>query len=110
MECRERRAGSSIAAYSCRIQILLSAPGVDEIYAYGFRNPFRFGFDPGTDKLIVGDVGQNHVEEIDVVQAGKNYGWNKKEGSFLFHPTNGSISPNPASNPALINPIADIWP
>ncbi|MBA3882273.1 MAG: PQQ-dependent sugar dehydrogenase [Chthoniobacterales bacterium] len=82
-------------------------PGVDEIYAYGFRNPFRFSFDPATDKLIVGDVGQNHVEEIDVVQAGKNYGWNKKEGSFLFHPANGSISPNPASNPALINPIAE---
>ncbi|MBA2744014.1 MAG: PQQ-dependent sugar dehydrogenase, partial [Chthoniobacterales bacterium] len=52
-------------------------PGVDEIYAYGFRNPFRFSFDPATDKMIVGDVGQNNVEEIDVVQAGKNYGWNK---------------------------------
>ncbi len=52
-------------------------------------------------------MGQNNVEEIDVVQAGKNYGWNKKEGSFLFNPANGSVSKDPAPNPALINPIAE---
>jgi hypothetical protein len=86
---------------------LVGKPGVDEIYAYGFRNPFRFSFDPTTDKMIVGDVGQNNVEEIDVVQSGKNYGWNKKEGSLLFNPANGSVSPDPAPNPALINPIAE---
>ncbi len=82
-------------------------PGVDEIYAYGFRNPFRFSFNPATDKMIVGDVGQNNVEEIDVVQAGKNYGWNKKEGSFLFNPANGSVSHDPAPNSALIDSIAE---
>jgi hypothetical protein len=81
--------------------------GVHEIYAYGFRNPFRFSFDPATDKLIVGDVGQNNVEEIDVVEAGKNYGWNKKEGTFLFNPANGTVSVDTSPNPALVNPIAE---
>ncbi len=81
--------------------------GLDEIFAYGFRNPFRFSFDPNTDQLIVGDVGQNSVEEVDIVQLGKNYGWNRKEGSFLFDPTNASISPDPNPNPALINPVAE---
>ena len=46
-----------------------------QVYAYGFRNPFRLGFDPVTRNLWVGDVGQNTVEEIDVVVPGGNYGW-----------------------------------
>ena len=58
--------------------------GVDEIYAYGFRNPFTFSFDRTTGALWVGDVGQNKVEEVDVVEKGKNYGWRIKEGTFYF--------------------------
>ena len=80
---------------------------VVEIYAYGFRNPFRFGFDAVTDKLIVGDVGQDHIEEIDVVEPGKNYGWHKKEGTFLFDPANGNASLDPNPDPALTNPVAE---
>lgn len=57
--------------------------GADEIYAYGFRNPFRMSVDRD-GRLIVGDVGQNAIEEVDVVTAGANYGWRIKEGSFLF--------------------------
>ena len=60
--------------------------GVDEIYAYGFRNPYRFGFDKLTGALIVPDVGQDFVEEINIVHKGRNYGWNIKEGDFLFDP------------------------
>ena len=81
--------------------------GLDEIFAYGFRNPFRYSFDPNTDQLIVGDVGQNSVEEVDIVQLGKNYGWNRKEGSFLFNPADGSISPDTNPNPALIDPVIE---
>src|SRR4051812_4442154 len=79
---------------------------VAEIFAYGFRNPFRFSFDAVTDKLIVADVGQDHIEEIDLVEPGKNYGWNKKEGSFLFNPANGNATVDPSPDPTLTNPVA----
>jgi glucose/arabinose dehydrogenase len=60
--------------------------GLDEIYAYGFRNPFRMSFDMGgTKQLIVGDAGQSLYEEIDVVTKGGNYGWNVKEGAHCFN-------------------------
>ncbi|HNP25359.1 MAG TPA: PQQ-dependent sugar dehydrogenase, partial [Nitrosomonas sp.] len=57
-----------------------------EIYAYGFRNPFRFSFDVVSDALVLADVGQNDIEEVNLVQAGGNYGWPLKEGSFRFDP------------------------
>ncbi len=79
-----------------------------EIYAYGFRNPYRFSFDsaPGVDRLIVADVGQNHIEEVDIVEIGKNYGWRQKEGTFLFTPnTAGDIAFDPAPDPNLIDPV-----
>ena len=56
----------------------------EEIYAFGFRNPWRFSFDSMTGKLWVGDVGQDRIEEIDVVEKGKNYGWNIMEGSLPY--------------------------
>lgn len=51
-----------------------------EIWAYGLREPWRFGFDPITHDLWVGDVGQDLYEEIDIVRRGENYGWNVMEG------------------------------
>lgn len=59
---------------------------VEETFAYGFRNAYRMNFDRKTGKLWAGDVGQNHIEEVDIVRAGGNYGWNLKEGSFVFDP------------------------
>lgn len=61
----------------------------EEIYAYGFRNPWRFSFDSQTGQLWVGDVGQNRLEEIDIVEKGKNYGWNVMEGSLCYNPEVG---------------------
>ncbi|HKG49882.1 MAG TPA: PQQ-dependent sugar dehydrogenase [Actinomycetales bacterium] len=58
--------------------------GADEIWALGFRNPYRFSFDRRTGALIVGDVGQNDIEEVDLVRRGRNYGWPVKEGTFIF--------------------------
>jgi len=63
--------------------------GRDEIYAYGFRNPFRFSFDmSGSRRLISMDAGQSRYEEIDVVEKGRNYGWNVKEGDECFNAAN----------------------
>ncbi len=53
-----------------------------EIFAYGFRNPFRMGFDPISGGLWVGDVGQNTREEIDRVTAGGNGSWPYCEGTL----------------------------
>jgi putative heme-binding domain-containing protein len=55
-----------------------------EIWALGFRNPWRFCFDPKNGKLWVADVGQDRVEEVDIVRRGENYGWNIFEGFERF--------------------------
>jgi glucose/arabinose dehydrogenase len=54
-----------------------------EIWAYGLRNPWRYTFDP-QGRLIVADVGQDQWEEVDIVHAGDNLGWNVFEGRHCF--------------------------
>jgi glucose/arabinose dehydrogenase len=79
--------------------------GVKEIFALGFRNPYRFSFNGA--ELLVGDVGQNRVEELNRVEVGKNYGWREKEGTFKFNPASGTISDDLSGVPAgLTDPIA----
>ncbi len=56
-----------------------------EIYAYGFRNPWRFSFDQLTGELWVADVGQSTFEEVNRVVAGANYGWPIMEGDQCFN-------------------------
>lgn len=87
--------------------------GLDEIYAYGLRNPYRFSFDLGGEQvLLVGDAGQNLYEEVNVVTRGGNYGWNVKEGTFCFDTSNPDQPP--ASCPStgqfgepLIDPVIE---
>jgi glucose/arabinose dehydrogenase len=66
-----------------------------EVFAYGFRNPFRFGFDPSTGSLWLGDVGDLTFEEIDVVVAGGNYSWPYCEG----------VQPGGCAEPGDVAPI-----
>jgi len=61
--------------------------GAPEIWAYGLRNPFRASFDPLTQNLWIGDVGQGAREEIDLMtpaNGGANFGWNILEGTAVF--------------------------
>ena len=86
-----------------------------EIWAYGFRNPYRMAFDSGgTHELFVGDVGQNLWEEASIVEAGGNYGWNVREGTHCFStadPDNPSaITSCPTQDPEgkpLLDPVIE---
>ena len=60
--------------------------GRAEIFAYGFRNPWKWSFDPLNGDLWVGDVGQDAIEEVDIVTLGKNYGWKTMEGPLGSNP------------------------
>lgn len=71
-----------------------------EIYAYGFRNPWRISFDKVDGRLFAGDVGQNNWEEVDIVTKGGNFGWRVREGTHVKFPND----PDPKN---WINPIAD---
>ncbi len=76
-------------------------PGAQgEIWALGFRNPWRFSFDSGgANRLFVGDVGQDLFEEVNIVARGGNHGWNIREGNSCY---------NTANPPAPLGNCADI--
>jgi glucose/arabinose dehydrogenase len=68
--------------------------GADEIYAIGIRNPWRWSFDRGgTNQLWVADVGQNAIEEVDIVTRGGNYGWRVYEGTSCTNNDPGLCTP-----------------
>ncbi len=93
----------------------VGVPGLDEIYAYGLRNPYKFSFDDGpggTGDLFVADVGQALFEEVNIVERGGNYGWVIREGLHCFDPLNPTVPPatcattGPLGEP-LLDPIVE---
>ncbi len=81
--------------------------GLKEIYAYGLRNPYSFHFDQPSGRLILGDVGQNSIEEVDVVTNGGNYGWHLKEGTFSFAVNSSGTGIVTANIPGTPNFLTD---
>ena len=77
-------------------------PYAPEVWATGFRNPWRYAFAPD-GRLVVADVGQGDWEEIDIVERGGNYGWSLKEGRHCFSPQRKR--PGSCEDPTLIDPI-----
>jgi hypothetical protein len=65
-----------------------------EIYAHGFRNAHKLSWDLSDGTMYASDIGMNHIEEINIVREGENYGWMKREGYF----ENGMIRPGGALN------------
>ncbi|MFP5081319.1 PQQ-dependent sugar dehydrogenase [Pedobacter sp. JCM 36344] len=72
-----------------------------EIWAYGFRNPYRMSFDKTSGQLFVGDVGQDTWEEVDIIKKGGNYGWRLVEGNHCYNPATG------CDIKGIIKPIAE---
>jgi glucose/arabinose dehydrogenase len=87
----------------------VSGAGLPEIFAYGFRNPYRFSFDVSNStepRLFVADVGQARMEEVNLVEAGENYGWPIREGRSCFNAQDwdqplGNCSTNRLSDPII---------
>ena len=78
-----------------------------EIYAYGMRNPQRFGWDPANGNLFMADIGQNIVEKVSLVPIGGNLGWNEWEGSYRFISRSEVVLDDPRSDPNVVFPVAE---
>ncbi|MFO0876996.1 MAG: PQQ-dependent sugar dehydrogenase [Gemmataceae bacterium] len=77
-----------------------------ELWAFGFRNPWRMTFDPRSGDLLVGDVGQDLWEMIRLVRRGSNHGWSVTEGSKPFH-ENRTRGPGPIVPPLIEHPHSE---
>lgn len=87
------------------------AATLGEIYAWGFRNPHRIAWDPANaDRLFLFDIGERNGEEINLIQAGGDYGYSSREGTFVLQPEvdPDTVLPLPANDAEFgyIYPVA----
>lgn len=80
---------------------------VPEIFAVGFRNPWRICCDPVTGDVFTATNGHNTIESVVRVENGHNYGWSVKAGSFLFDAVTGFVTVDPNPSPAYTPPLAE---
>ena len=84
-----------------------------ELWSQGWRNPYRWDFDPATGDQYVADVGQDTIEEIDVIPHGTgngaNFGWHQWEGAQCYPPGSTGCSPAGVSMPVVTHPHSDGW-
>lgn len=81
-----------------------------EVWAYGLRNPQHYSWD-SRGRMFISDIGQNHIEEVNLGQAGGNYGWRLREGSFATAMANGSdalgaVFNRPKNDGRFVEPVA----
>lgn len=83
-------------------------PRIDELWSYGFRNPWRMGFDRNNGVLYVADIGEDDIEEVNVMEPSRYYGWIDKEGTFAFLDFNGVTNDPDCVPPGFdgVEPIA----
>ena len=95
---RETNGAKGLGDYTIPANNKFAADGdpktLGEIYAYGFRNAHRLSWDLTDGTMFAADIGMNHIEEINIVHEGGNYGWMKREGYW----ENGIIRPGGALN------------
>jgi glucose/arabinose dehydrogenase len=81
---------------------------IEEIWAYGFRNPHRIAWNDLNGDLILTDIGERQIEEINIIEPGKNYGWPYREGPFLLDPEGQTnvVFPIPPDDSGYTYPVA----
>jgi len=80
-----------------------------EIWAYGFRNPHRFSWDTGgSGKFLITEIGESSIEEVNLGEAGRNYGWPHREGTFEFQldPNKFNLLTLPEGDEGFTYPVA----
>ena len=76
------------------------ADTINEVWAYGLRNPHRISWDDVTGKMLIADIGQNNIEEVNLGARGANYGWDLREGTFRSTSNSNVVSSLFASHPS----------